>query len=66
MLSKTSISQQTDLLLLRCARRFCIRLRSMASGSVRGPALVLDEAFTIMYILYGNNLDVICRGVRPE
>lgn len=60
ILTKSSIYQQTDSLRLRCARRFCIRLRSMASGSVRGPVLVPDDAFTIVYILYRKNLDVIC------
>lgn len=52
ILSKSSTYQRTGSLRLRCARRFCIRLRSMASGSVRGPDLVLDDAFTIVYTLY--------------
>lgn len=35
----------------------------MASGSVRGPVLVPGDAFTIVYILYRDNLGGICMGV---
>lgn len=34
--------------LLRCARRFCIRRRSIASGSVRSPALGVVDDLTIV------------------
>jgi hypothetical protein len=35
----------------------------MASGSVRGPVLVPDDAFTIVYIHYIEYSRVICIGV---
>ena len=59
--------RQKDSRLLRCARRFCIRLRSMASGSVRGPVLVADDVFAMMYIIWGRNFECeCCRGVLVQ